>query len=317
MSPQFKTGDLVLCKVGSFPPWPAVIFPQRFLRKDVLRKRKPDCVAVCFFNDPTYYWEQPHRLKSLDDKIIVQFLEAKSSNQTDLIEAYKQAKNYKNDLKKLIVKRFVEEKRKGELDHINDLENNIIFGKNPFSDRKDDRKNAKDSAAYKQEDSSSSKNNESRRSSGTRKRTNIDQNNENYIEQTVNNIKSDKYKELDKKRKERKVRNKLDRSRRVEIAMLFRRRIQKNLIQRESKPTINEINESHKLLNKIVENLSNVPPFFDIDTLRKSKLHKLLKVIINDKNLDAFHPVCEEILLSWSDFLTQLKAEKEMGKLET
>ncbi|EDO19244.1 hypothetical protein Kpol_1050p104, partial [Vanderwaltozyma polyspora DSM 70294] len=25
---NLRTGDLVLCKVGSFPPWPAVVFPQ-------------------------------------------------------------------------------------------------------------------------------------------------------------------------------------------------------------------------------------------------------------------------------------------------
>ena len=103
---------------------------------------------------------------------------------------------------------------------------------------------------------------------------------------------------------------KLDRTRRIEISLLFRRRIQKNLIQRDTPPTTEDIKETHKLLNKIYENLDNDPPFFDIDALRQSKLHKLLKVISNTPELEEFHPICKDILIHWADMIQVLKLEK-------
>ena len=51
-------------------------------------------------------------------------------------------------------------------------------------------------------------------------------------------------------------------------------------------------------------------PFFDLKALRESKLHKLLKAIVNDPDLGEFHPLCKEILLSWADLITELKKEK-------
>lgn len=103
---------------------------------------------------------------------------------------------------------------------------------------------------------------------------------------------------------------KLDYSRRVEISQLFRRRIQRNLIQRETPPTEHEKKETHELLNRIYENSDTKRPFFDLKALRESKLHKLLKAIVNDPDLGEFHPLCKEILLSWADLITELKKEK-------
>ena len=111
-------------------------------------------------------------------------------------------------------------------------------------------------------------------------------------------------------KKQRTRGGKLDRTRRIEISLLFRRRIQKNLIQRDTPPTTDDIKETHKLLNKILENLDNDPPFFDIDALRQSKLHKLLKVISNTPELEEFHPICKDILAHWTDMVRELKLEK-------
>ena len=114
----------------------------------------------------------------------------------------------------------------------------------------------------------------------------------------------------------RKYHNKLDRSRRLEISTLFRRRIQRDLIQRDTPPGPREIAESHKLLQKIIENLDNDPPFFDLDTLKKTKLHKLLRVINADAKLQEFHAECETILKHWIPFITQLKKAKESARVK-
>ena len=107
-----------------------------------------------------------------------------------------------------------------------------------------------------------------------------------------------------------KKKQKLDPSRRVEICLLFRRKLQKNLVQRDVPPSAEEIKESHKLLNRIYDNRKNIPPFFDVEALRQSKLHKLFKVIINDENLAEFHDVCKVILKEWSELILQLKKDK-------
>ena len=152
---ELRAGTLVLCKVGSFPPWPAVVFPQRFLRNDVYRKRKPNCVAVCFFNDPTYYWEHPRRLKPLNKEVIAQFLNSVDANgngdngnddnngsssssnnyynrqQDDLVEAYRQAGRYR-DLRHFIRSRFKDEDRLEDFNKEVELNGDLMPNEDPF-----------------------------------------------------------------------------------------------------------------------------------------------------------------------------------------
>lgn len=295
MTKELKTGELVLCKVGSFPPWPAVVVPQRLLRKDVYRKRRSNCAAVCFFNDPTYYWEQPQRLNKLEPSAIEEFLEgnSKAKNQKELVEAYRQARDFTN-LHDFLVNRAREEKRLEELKReIGDEE--IVAGEDPFLSKGDSKKRKQESP------SPSDRRKRARDDAKNRENGSSDESNGKLREQKPNNTRS--HTENEKK-------NKLDLDRRIEICMLFRRRLQKNLIQRDSSPTDDEIAESHKMLNKIHGNLDNEPPFFDLDALRQSKLHKLLKVIVNDSDLEEFHPICKSILVKWADYISQLKAEK-------
>lgn len=281
----WKTGDLVLCKVGSFPPWPAVVFPQRFLRNDVYRKKRSGRIAVCFFNDPTYYWEQPHRLNPLDSQKIKDTLENNSMND-GLIIAYKEAKKY-HDLAKFIKTRFVQENRLDEFNDEISINGTISDGEDPFITKEE---------VVNQMVKQRQQNNKSK----SLKDTDTKESKQNTIKHKIN-----------------KGHSKLDRSRQIEIALLFRRRIQANLIQRNDPPTASGIEECHKLLNKIYENLETDPPFFDLDTLRKSKLHKLLKVIVNNHNLEEFHQICKDILSYWTSMILELKKEKEKAQKNT
>ncbi|GAV53543.1 hypothetical protein ZYGR_0AK00450 [Zygosaccharomyces rouxii] len=300
MVKELKTGDLVLCKVGSFPPWPAVVFPQRLLRNDVYRKRRPNCVAVCFFNDPTYYWEQPHKLRPFEAKTVENFVqqEAASTSQEDLVEAYRQAQGF-SSLNDFIVDRLKEEDRFGELKEELNRET-ILPGEDPFMSKAEAKKRKSIPTNTK----------------GKGKRSIKPENGEKEEDRNTNDTQSSvaKHKDdTDENRtggNKRRKKSKLDHSRKVEISLLIRRRLQQNLVQRDSPPSKQEILDSHKLLNKISENLVCDPPFFDIDALRESKLHKLLKVIVNDPELDEFHYICKDILVHWIDIIAQLKAEK-------
>lgn len=305
MAKGLKTGDLVLCKVGSFPPWPAVVYPQRLLRKDVYRKRRPNCVAVCFFNDPTYYWEQPHRLTTLESSVIETFLSqnGRGKSQQDLVEAYRQAQDF-GSLNDFIVNRAMEEDRMDELKREMGKEH-IESGEDPFQS-KDITKKVKSTPSPS---SSASPTLKSRRK---RLRDSEDGN----IHEDSDEDKATRKAHYERKQAHvdghRDKNHGLDPSRKIEISLLFRRKLQKNLVQREDLPTDAEIAESHKMLSRILENLDNDPPYFDIEALRQSKLHKLLKVIVNDPDLEEFHPASKQILVNWSDYIAELKAEKAL-----
>lgn len=304
---SWKTGDLVLCKVGSFPPWPAVIFPQRFLRDDVYKKKKPERIAVSFFNDPTYYWEFPHKLMALTPKLIDSTLKNNSnanSMNDALFIAYKEAKKY-IDLESFITAKFIQEDRLSDYSDEIDLNGPLINGEDPFI--------TKEMLTEKQNDSSNSYNdNDKFDNKGEEDGGEFSSKNRNLrLKLDHNGITNIKSKTITTKKRSH---SKLDISRQTEIASLFRRRIQANLIQRDEPPTIEGIKESHKLLNKIYENLDTEPPFFDLTTLRKTKLHKLLRVIVNNYKLEEFHQICKDILSHWATMIIQLKKEREEAK---
>ncbi|KAG0659665.1 hypothetical protein C6P45_001768 [Maudiozyma exigua] len=325
MSTDFKTGDLVLCKVGAFAPWPAVVFPQRFLSPDVYRKRKRNCVAVCFFNDPTYYWEYIHKLKPLTDETIDQFLTQHSNNNNhgrhsvpkDLLGAYKLADKY-TTLRSFMRNKFRSE---GRLNEFNEeiMENGEVeLDEDPFLGKVGDARNVKEELKQEedQDEKRSQVSEESDKSEVEEENNDTnDKYEENMIKSETDLLDEDSKSDLTNDNKKNsstklKYHKKLDRKRRMEITMLFRRRMQRNLIQRKTPPGPDEITETHKLLQKIIENLDNDPPFFDVETLKKSKLYKLLKVINCDPNLKEFHPSCETILTHWIDLIATIKKSK-------
>lgn len=54
---SFEVGQLVLCKVPSYPKWPGVIVPESEIPSEVLKARKGKTHCVFFFgNDPSFFW---------------------------------------------------------------------------------------------------------------------------------------------------------------------------------------------------------------------------------------------------------------------
>ncbi|CCH61146.1 hypothetical protein TBLA_0E00850 [Henningerozyma blattae CBS 6284] len=418
---DFKTGDLVLCKVASYPKWPAIVFPQRLLGKDVYRERKPNKICVCFFNDLTYSWASPSRLEPLTKKDIEEFLNnnhlKKTSINETLIEAYRDADEFRN-LNNFIIQRCTEE------DRLEDLEkeegNEIESGEDPFiginrrrliqkkekltqkksstkdkknkindndshsthpgtikgvatkkrklekSNKTDDDNNDDDGADDAKSSSTDgnvetmnglSKKKKLKTLSTKSERSDSDPNDMSLAPHiiTVDKPQSDEHiaspstsisdtssksnsvsvsnstaasspdtvssltnSNMDTTETEHnngnihsKKKGMLDSSKKMEITLLLRSKIQKLLVQREDNPTDDDLREAHTLFKRIKKNLNNNPPVFDIDSLRTSKLHKLFKVIGNTESLAEFHPDCKEILLVWSNIINQLKIEKK------
>lgn len=258
MSKELTTGDLVLCKVGSFAPWPAVVFPQSILRKDVYRRRKPECVAVCFFNDETYYWDKPTRLKRLTKSAIDEFLDnAPSSEDPGLVGAYEEARNY-TSLHEFIMQRLEEEGRVQEWEESEMAGSTIEAGQDPFVGK------ASTKLSTKAKDSGRPRIGQARERRSTGNDSSSGTGPGSLKSRTATNSPSST-----------KKLSRLDHAKRVEISLLFRCKLQRNLVQRDTPPGAEEIKESHKLLSKIADNTIANPQFFDIEALRQSKLHKL------------------------------------------
>ncbi|CCK70270.1 Pdp3p KNAG_0D05320 [Huiozyma naganishii CBS 8797] len=291
-----RIGSLVLCKVGSFPAWPAVVFPQKFLSADVLRKRKEGRVAVCFFGDGSYYWETPDRLMALTDELAQKQQEQRQQQQghnSELSAAFEEAAQYTQ------LHQFVEEWFEGRdqeelFAKLCDLYGGVDEGGDPFEPKPKRPPRARSTATTATANATKPEDREE-------PQLEVDPEVKPAVEAFVQG-------------KSGKHHKRLDRARRMEIAQLFRRRIQTNLVQRDTPPTQQGLQESHRLFDKITENLNRDPPFFDLATLRDSKLYKLLRVVLADYNLAEFHAQAKEILTAWSPLILQLKTEKKRTK---
>ncbi|SCU97453.1 LAME_0F19724g1_1 [Lachancea meyersii CBS 8951] len=325
MASQLLTGDLVLCKVGSFAPWPAVVFPQRFLRKDVYRRRRPERVAVCFFNDETYYWDKPSRLRPLTKELVDEFLkQARTSKAEDpvLVKAYQEASNFKS-LHEFLLQRLEEEKRIQDWYDNADKDTKIAAGQDPFEGKSGaPRSSSKNTSQHERATSSPSSRSRSRAGAASGPASgpaSVSASSSASTSVSASAPASDSTSASASGSRSgsgtaavvsgRKL-ARLDHAKRTEISLLLRRKLQTNLVQRSTPPGPEELKESRKLLAKIAENMASTPQFFDLDALRQSKLHKLLKVIANDDNLKEFHGQCTEILDAWKDAISQLRKEK-------
>ncbi|RKP32384.1 hypothetical protein METBISCDRAFT_25625 [Metschnikowia bicuspidata] len=102
---------------------------------------------------------------------------------------------------------------------------------------------------------------------------------------------------------------------------LCRVKLQRSLIQRNQSatpkdpkqfppPSVDELSFARLILNRL-----NLFPV-NVDLLRETKIHKVLKCILKDKDLaypESFrlHEKCEELLKKWKESIAQLKHEKQ------
>lgn len=328
MSENWQTGDLVLCRVGAFSPWPAVVVPEAVLADEILKRKKPNTLAVCFFNDPTYFWALPQKLKRLDKRTIDHFVRTgyKTATNEDLIIAYQQAKDYQ-DLRAFVRKRLASEKRLRLLSDYERDKGPLTAGQDPTRPKDDITKRkshtspthnskkvktvtkpkrrpekGKTTKRVKEDDTQAEFAEKNRDKEDTKKFIKGEDKIAKTNSRSISDIKLSQDKKSSKLRVEE--RSRLDFSRRIEICNLFRQRIQLNLIQRDSPPSDIEKQQSHRILEKIKENLNNDPQFFDLKALESSELHKVLRVIIKSADLQEFHTISKDILSAWTPILS-------------
>lgn len=315
---ELVTGDLVLCTVGSYEPWPAVVVPQRILSKGVWKAKDSDNqVAVAFFNDSTYYWSKPKQLTKLTKQMLENWTRNPPKRSSkELKIAYQYAADY-TDLNTFVRERLDSEGRKNVLDSLGI----IGMGEDPlaatsvevqFSVSRDRTPEKKINTQHEKLPANNLKRRRSPESNSTIE-------NEAHLEEDVKAEGSRKGKQDSSESlltspslapEPTKKRSKLDHSRRIEIAQIFRNKLQKNLVQRDSPPSDDELRESEKMIRKIVSHLNTEPEFFDFEALSVSKLHKLIKVISNMPELAQFHDSCTLILEAWAPHIHQIKSEK-------
>lgn len=291
-----KTGDLVLCKVGSFPLWPAMIVPLWFLNDKVKKKRQTGKIPVCFFNDTTYYWVNPTKVIKLTQQLIKATLNDDKLDNLIVKGAYNEAKLYSNDLVGFLTLKAEQE---GRLEQFNKLlqtfgdnTNTIDIHKTIITNLDPLLEHPTISAKYTRTKANSL----SKQVKKLPKRTI-------HSHVIINNKNTPT---SNSETKHHHHHHKLDKSRNVEICHLLRRRLQSNLLQRDERPTVENIKESFLLLNKIIENLYG---FFDLNCLQQSKLHKVVQLIHRDPQLEQFHSLCAQILQMWDRWIQILKTK--------
>ncbi|AMD20405.1 HDL339Wp [Eremothecium sinecaudum] len=302
---EIKTGDRVLCKVGDFPPWPAVVVPQRFLSKVVYSgKRSKNYVCVAFFNDDSYYWKEPRHLTELTDDVCGEWIKNHSKSRDNaLLGAYEQAREY-TQLFDFLKERFIREKRGDILEDVHDIPD----GEDPFEPKPTNRKIGSKSGSSKRRTQTSSAASNSSSENGNTEHLDrfTEERSAEYMTLTSKTPSSSQPSRTTSASKRRK----LDYENRVNIAQLLRNKLQRNLVQRDNRPSEEEFEESARLFKTIISRLSTDPPFFDYEALSVSKLYKLLKVITHDNNLSRYHEDCERILTSWAPIVLQIKQDK-------
>ena len=321
------TGDLVLCTVGSYEPWPAVVVPQRILSKSVLKaKENVGQVAVAFFNDSTYYWTKPKQLKLLTEENIEAWIKSPPKRSSkELKKAYQFASDY-TSLQEFVEDRLTAEGRADDLETIAEVK----MGEDPLLSnielKLEDTKSTDKRRGRRRNESESEDSTSNNNSNGSTKAKKSPSSGNKNRDSPVSTPVSTSVSDFKKKRESSseslstspsfvpeeppKKRSKLDYSRRVEIAQIFRNKLQKCLVQRDTPPTDADLAESDKLMRKILSHTKSTPEFFDLEALRVSKLHKLLKVISSMPELSQFHESCNTILEVWAPHVQKIKKEK-------
>jgi PWWP domain len=53
---SYKVGDLVWCKIGTYPDWPGQVMDPKTAVRRVQEGSKPNTTLVCFFGDNSHAW---------------------------------------------------------------------------------------------------------------------------------------------------------------------------------------------------------------------------------------------------------------------
>jgi hypothetical protein len=351
LKPKFEPKDLVLAKMPGYPPWPAYVMPDSEIPPSVLKaKKKTANYCVVFIPDGDFYWMNEKNLEKLSRQKLSSKIDEIPSNHKPSKKSSRARTTNVNDAllaTKMDFDQFMdsvfnndeddeedeEEEDEEQEDDVADEgkeeqeinildesdeeeEEEIELSKTKSNQRKskfdpdesDPRALRKRRREEELENSRKKIKNEKKDSSNLKSETNgkvIHQNN-NKLRSPLNNKPP-----ITEEEKQQQL-------------WLCRIKLQRSLIQRNQPstpkdtkgllpPSADELSVARLILYRLID----FP--ISLELLRKTKIHKVLKCITKDEELeyaDSFklHERCNEVLSKWDDLIQKLKLEKQKGK---
>lgn len=317
--PKFEDKVLVLAKMSGYPAWPAFVMPTSLIPPGVTKaKKKSATYCVIFIPDGDFYWMNEKNLELLTreklntrlSKIPVGYKPVKKSGRTTNVnDALLAAKGM--DFDKFMEKVFnndddeEEEEEEEEAEEVIEEEVEEEVPEEVQTEPKVEKRDRKRKRANEEEDETKVKRVEKKESP-----KNGDLNGKSNGKNHNITTPPTKVPITDEEKQQQ--------------LWLCRIKLQRSLIQRNQPstpkdtknlvpPTADELSVARLILYRLIEFPVN------LDLLKTTKIHKVLKCILKDDELDypdsfKLHERCNEVLLKWDDLIQQIKLEKSKSK---
>lgn len=301
---KFQARDLVLAKMHGFPAWPSFVMPEDMIPPSVWDvKKKTTDYCVIFIPDGDYYWMSDKNLEHLSEEDLVK----------RVAKIPKKSKKQKGGGKTTSVgDALLATQGLNFDDYMERLGGDYSEGDNTEDINK------------KQEDAEDEENEPERSDEKSSIKSKRKAEPDDDKQKLTKALKTNSASTPPSKISEKKSDEKLTLEERRHQLWLCRIKLQRSLIQRNQPatptdpkqfppPTADELSVARLILHR----LSDFP--INLDLLKKTKIHKVLKCILRDEDLafpDSFklHEKCNELLKKWTPFIDQLKMEKQNGK---
>lgn len=333
---QFEPRDLVLAKMHGFPAWPSFVMPEDMVPDAIMKaKKKTTNYCVIFIPDGDFYWMNDKNLEPLSEEKLDKKLEkipnknkpkkkagGRTLQVTDALLATK-GLDFDEFMERLDKDRIQGDEDEEEAEGYEDEEEYDVDGtsksKKPDVDEEvEDEDAAAEGVPMEEEDDTLS----GRNSRSKRKRSISSNGKRKTLKASNTTPTASSQAEYTNGHNKTKLGGspKLTEEEKQHQLWLCRIKLQRSLIQRNQPvtptnpkqfppPTANELLVARLILHRLVEFPVN------LELLKKTKIHKVLKCILRDKDLeypDSFklHEKCEELLAKWNPLIEDLKVEK-------
>lgn len=343
---QFEPKDLVLAKMHGFPSWPSFVMPEDMVPDAILKaKKKTTNYCVIFIPDGDYYWMNDKNLEPLEaDKLDKKLDKIPNKNKVKKKTGGRtlQVTDALLASKGLDFDDFMEKLDKGVdgADAVDEEDEDEAGEEFDGADEEQDVNRDNDRLPQEKDEELPTDQSEVEPETNSRsKRRRPDTSTEQHVKSmkrgnghaktpshSYSSEPSDVSNENDKIKSAGSP-PKITEEEKQHQLWLCRIKLQRSLIQRNQPltpanpkqyppPTANELLVARLILHRLVE----FP--ISLELLKKTKIHKVLKCILRDHDLeypDSFklHEKCQELLAKWNPLIDQLKSQKPSKSPQT
>jgi hypothetical protein len=264
-----------------------VIVPHNHIPQNVLEDKpagKEDQYCVYFFNDSHFGWCTATKLTLMEKGKTLP-----KTKKSDLRVAYNQLKEYCNNDDSNKLEEFL---RSGNV--IPPDEEFVLGPPLPPATKKESNNTTQSKRSGKPLKSEESK---------PRKKRVISESDDESEERQMNG---------------KKIKEEETEEQKTSKVQTFRAKLQRGLLQRKDEPTEEEL----KICSGVLKELEDFSPLITTELLKVSKLHKVLRAILKVDSLRnpynfQFHERAGNLIVAWSDFIHEIKLEKDGERLRT